>query len=146
MKTQSQNPAFQQFAHLLPDSGLYPARFVQIFWNTDKEHRVKNLEVVFVPRGAGVIPALRDDATFWEKYGRYIDDWDCDLGNSVAGWLEPEGSTPATVWGRLMVRGFSNQDEMIDALEEFGHIEECDWARDMMQAFFQLREAQYGTA
>lgn len=143
MKTQNMNPAFQQFSNLLPASGLYPARFVQIFWDTDKEHRVENLEVVFVPRGAGVIPHRKDDPTFWQSYGRYIGEWDCDLGNSVAGWMEPQGSTPATVWGQLILRGFASQDEMIDALEEFAYIEECEWARDMLRAFAHLRETSY---
>src|SRR5271156_3396399 len=52
MRMQDQNPAFQRYAHLLPKSGLYPARYVDVFWN-HTNHKISDLEVVFIPRGSG---------------------------------------------------------------------------------------------
>lgn len=90
-----------------------------------------DVEVVFVPR-----QALRD-RDLQRAYGAYNKQWRSDLGNSVAGWMSsgPDRMTPETVFGDLLRNQFKNQDELINALKEFSHIEECEWARDMYSSF-----------
>jgi SOS response regulatory protein OraA/RecX len=49
--------------------------------------------------------------------------------------MEPGGDTPAIIFGQLLERGFTDRAELQRALEEFAHIEECEWAREMLQSF-----------
>ncbi len=133
MRTQNTNPAYLKFRNLLPSTGRYPARWVDIFSNTDEYLRYRDVEVVFIPRGEDA-PDMPD--AFWEEFAVYTRRWMADFGNSVAGWMAPEGFTPEYVFGMMLDRGFANQAELDVALNEFAHIEECDWAR-------QLRDGQF---
>lgn len=135
MRTQDENPAYQLFAHLLPASGLYPAAWVDIFSNTDDDtFRYKEVEVVFVPRGKAPDgtegPNL--DRGFWDAFAAYNAHWAGDLGNSVMGWMKPGGLTPEHVFGNMLATGFVDRGELRTAVEEFAHIEECDWARAIL--------------
>jgi len=132
VRTQHDNPAFQRFRDLLPASGLYPAAWVDIFSNTDDDtFRYRDVEVVFVPRGKGPRgeegPEL--DREFWSAFASYNEHWIGDLGNSVMGWMQPGGLTPEGVFGGMLATGFVSQAELDNAVAEFAHIEECDWAR-----------------
>ena len=134
MRTQDQNPAFQRFRHLLPGSGLYPAAWVDIFSNTDDAtFRYRDVEVVYIPRGkaGGAEEAPELDRDFWNAFAAYNEQWIGDLGNSVMGWMEPGGLTPEGVFGGMLATGFVNQAELNNAIAEFAHIEECEWARRM---------------
>ncbi|MDB5437822.1 MAG: hypothetical protein JWM33_249 [Caulobacteraceae bacterium] len=129
MRTQADNPAYQRFRYLLPADGLYPARWVDIFSNSDDSLRYYDVEVVFVPRGNGA-PEL--DRAFWDAFADYNRHWMGDLGNSVAGWMQPHGLNPAKVFAMMLVYGFVNQEELNNALHEFSYIKECNWAREMV--------------
>jgi hypothetical protein len=134
MRTQDQNPAYQRYAHLLPESGLYPARYVDIFWN-DTNHKISDLEVVFIPRESGDLPNPSEDPNFWDKYAAYNNRWTYDLGNSCNDWLTSDGKTAESVFGYLLRAGFASEAELKGAIEEFAHIEECSWARAMLRGF-----------
>jgi hypothetical protein len=133
MHTQNQNPAYQRFAHLLPENGRYPARYIDIFWNRRADRKVYDVEVVFIPRGPAELLVLGEDREFWNAYATYNMRWSQDLGNSCNNWLEPDGDTPESIFGHLLVAGFVNETELRRAVEEFGSIEECSWAREMLR-------------
>lgn len=129
MRTQQQNPMWREFKHLLdPTNGRYPAQWVDIFSNTDKHLRYRDVEVVFVPRGKD---APKIDRALWDEFAAYNRKWMADLGNSVAGWMEPDGWTPEHVFGFMLDRGFVDQGELSNALTEFANIEGCEWASSM---------------
>lgn len=131
MKHESQNPVYPHFKHLLSHTGRYPAEHVDIFWNLtdDDPERVRDVEVVFFPR-----EALHDEE-LKAKYDHYNRRWESDLGNSTPEWLEPGGYTPEDIFGHLLHYGFASDAETRGALEEFAHIEECEWARSMLRGF-----------
>jgi hypothetical protein len=135
MKSQESNPAYQRFSHHLSPTGRYPAAYVDVFWNKDSSYKIKDVEVIFIPRGAHDLPRRPDGEEFWNAYSRYNKRWRSDLGNSCRGWLEDDGLTPESIFGMLLEHGFSNNDELERALEEFAHIEECNWARAMLKGF-----------
>lgn len=133
MRNQDTNPAYRKFGHLLPPSGLYPARWVDIFSNTDSRYKYNEVEVVFVPRGVlGIVL----DREFWDEFADYNSRWLGDLGNSVSGWMEPGGLNPEKVFGGMLVYGFSSQQAFAEAISEFAAIEECDWARELKAGRF----------
>jgi hypothetical protein len=43
--------------------------------------------------------------------------------------------TPEGVFAHLLYTGFASQTELRRAIEEFGHIEQCAWARKMLRGF-----------
>lgn len=130
MRHEAQNPVLAPFKHLLSEKGRYPAEHVDIFWNRDDKGRVQDVEVVFIPR-----EALRDTG-LQAKYARYNNDrWSSDLGNSSSDWLGEGGYTPEDIFGHLLWQGFASGEETLSALQEFSHIEECDWARRMLRGF-----------
>ena len=98
MRTADRNPAFRRFRHLLPVSGLYPARWVDVFSNTDDELKYYDVEVVFIPRDAAGADL---DRAFWDEFAAYNERWIADLGNSVAGWMQPGGLTPEYVFANI---------------------------------------------
>ena len=133
MRTQAANPAVSRFKNLLPRSGRYPAKYVDVFWNREDDGRVKDVEVVFIPRRE-----VGDDDkanSFWREYATYNDRWESDLGNSCSDWLQPGGQTPEGIFGYLLGSGFSSPKELERALEEFAHIDECAWAREMLKYY-----------
>jgi hypothetical protein len=121
MKHESKNPVYSRFKHLLTRAGRYPAEHVDIFWNLTDNYEVKDVEAVFVPS-----EALRDDKLKAE-YVRYNKRWESHL--------PVEDSTPEEIFGHLLHHGFASEAETRSALEEFAHIEECDWARLMLRGF-----------
>jgi hypothetical protein len=131
MRRQGQNPAYQRYAHLLPKSGRYPARDADIFWNLDVNQKITDAEVVFIPRD----PKIVRSEEFWHLFGRYIEKWVFDRGNSGCRWLLPGGNSPESTLGHMLRTGFSSETELQLALEEFGHIEECAWAREMLRGY-----------
>ena len=135
MHLQNGNPAYKRFAHLLPQNGRYPARYVNIFWNRNDDRKVRDLEVVFIPRGSDELAAPGEDPGFWHAYAAYNKAWSEDLGNSCADWLKPDGKTPESLFRYLLEAGFADSSELRCAIEEFGSIEECSWARDMLRGF-----------
>jgi hypothetical protein len=135
MRTQDQNPAYERFGHLLPETGLYPARFVDIFWDRDDDYKIEHVEVVFIPRGSNELRSVANDKDFWQIYADYNRGWDSDLGNSSDDWLKNNGLTPESIFGQMLESGFSNKAELKQALDEFAHIEECNWARLMLKGF-----------
>ena len=129
MQRQSQNPVYTQFEHLLPSSGRYPAKHIDIFWNLDSDGKVTDTEVVFVPR-----EALRDKE-LQAKYAEFNEQWASDLGNSLADWLKEDGLTPEGIFGHLLHHGFASEGALGNTLKEFAHIEESEWARRMLRGF-----------
>lgn len=129
MRHEAQNPVLAPFRHLLSKKGRYPAKHVDIFWNRDGSGRVRDVEVVFIPR-----EALRDNE-LQAQYSQFNKRWSSDLGNSTSEWLEKNGYTPEDIFGHLLQQRFSCQEETVSALQEFSHIEECDWARRMLRGF-----------
>jgi hypothetical protein len=86
------------------------------------------VEAVFAPKAR----ANRSDLV--ERYVKYYKTWSCDYGNSVSGWLEND-ATPAGLFGDMLRSGFLNAKELENALREFSHIVECNWAREMLSNF-----------
>jgi len=74
-----------------------------------------------------------------DGYGRrmdlYMNRWTSDRGNSFTNWLRAPNLTPEGVFGALLRTGFSSETELRRTVEEFAHIEECDWARNMLTGF-----------
>ena len=132
MRNQNTNPAFKRFKHLLVDN-FYPARWVDIFSNTDEQLRYIEVEVVFIPRG---VEGIVLDREFWDEFADYNERWLGDLGNSVAGWMEPGGLNPEKIFGGMLFYGFSNQRALDEAVAEFSSIVECGWARRMKDGEF----------
>jgi hypothetical protein len=99
MRTENQNPALDLFGHLLAPKGRYPARYVDIFWNRDDALRVKEVEVIFIPRRE-VEPMLGEKRAdeFWREYAAYNGRWESDLGNSTSDWLTDKGYTPEDIF------------------------------------------------
>jgi len=131
VRAQERNPFYQDYAHLLPSSGRYPARHVEIVWNWDANYKVKDVEVVFIVRDG----TIEETGNFWRRVDIYSEKWDRDIGNSYSGWLQEPALTPEGAFGALLGEGFSNETELRRALEEFAHIQECRWARKMLAGF-----------
>jgi hypothetical protein len=49
--------------------------------------------------------------------------------------MQDGGYTPETIFGMLLAFGFETEVELENALKEFACIEECNWARLMLQGF-----------
>jgi hypothetical protein len=81
------------------------------------------------------LPNVSEDGEFWGRYKTYNQRWNSDLGNSCIDWLQPDGKTAERIFGYLLCAGFASAAELKRAIEEFGHIEECSWAREMLQGF-----------
>jgi hypothetical protein len=135
MKKESSNPVYPHFKHLLSQTGRYSARHIDIFWNLTDERAIKDVEVVFVPREALADQELRN------KYKRYSSQWVANLGNCAEQWLKEDGYTPERIFGRFMHHRFASDAETRRALEEFAHVEECEWARLMLRGFEDRPEA-----
>jgi hypothetical protein len=65
---------------------------------------------------------------------RYNRGWSHNCGNAISGWLEND-ATPASRFGDMLRSGFLNAKELENALREFSHIVECNWAREMLSNF-----------
>jgi hypothetical protein len=116
---------------LLPPSGRgYPVRDADIFWNLDANKKITDVEVVYIPRHL-----IKDDPDFWSLFSTYHRKWNFDRGNPGGYWLLPGGNSPETTFGALLWWGFSSKAELPRTLEEFGHIEECAWAREMLRGY-----------
>lgn len=140
MRTQSENPIFKSHGDLIGPSGRYPPAHVNIFWNErEGGGAVSDLEIVFIPRG-GFIPVTGGGLALWRGFSDYIARWNRDLGNACDGWLEPDGLTPAQIFGHLLRIGFASQDQLVAALREFSRIEGDAFAADMMSAFIDEEE------
>jgi len=124
MRRQNENPLFDPA--YLGKSGRYPARHVEILWNRAENFHVRDVEVALAPL------ALREDAARWDRYIGWRKSWGGSLGNASEDWMEPNGMTPAEVFGVLLNSGFVDGLELQVALREFSGIEECDWAREML--------------
>lgn len=131
MKRENKNPAFHRFKNELPKSGLYPERDVDIFWNVNDDLKIIDVEVAYIPRRLLADPS--DE--FWNQWAMFDDQWISNMGNSLADWLGKEGDNPATIFGYMSYSGFDSKDVLEKTLEEFAHIEECQWARDMLRGF-----------
>jgi hypothetical protein len=129
MKDESSNPVYPHFKHLLSQVGRYPARHIDIFLNLTDEWTIKDVEVVFVPREALA------DQELQTKFTRYNRQWVANLGNCTEQWLKEDGYTPERIFGRFLHHRFASDAETRRALQEFGHIEECEWARLMLRGF-----------
>jgi hypothetical protein len=104
---------------------------VDIFWNWDDNFKVKEVEAVFFPRDVGI----EESRGFWYRVNVYMNKWNFDIGNSSEAWLQAPALTPEGVFGALLREGFSNETELQRALKEFAHIEECEWARNILAGF-----------
>jgi hypothetical protein len=116
---------------MLAEDGKYPAEHVDVFWNhglVNGHYLIKDVEVVFAPKARASHPDLI------ERYVKHYKNWSHDYGNSMAGWLEND-ATPASVFGYMLRSGFLNAKELENALREFSHIVECNWAREMLSNF-----------
>lgn len=131
MRNQNENPLYLKFKHLLPESGLYPAQWVVICWNEDEDRKVKDVEVVLIPRGKSIEQYPDGLINAWSAY--FNARWSKDLGNSLLGWMEPRGLTPGDVFGMLLKSGFSSKEEAKRAVEEFAGIAEAEWARQVLR-------------
>lgn len=127
MRKQNENPLFD--SAYLGKSGGYPAKHVEIFWNRGENFLVKDVEVTLAPLEVQKDPKRRDRYVLWRKT------WGAHLGNSGDDWMEPGGTTPTEVFGMLLSSGFVDTLETQVALREFSVIEECDWAREMLEGF-----------
>jgi len=127
MRNESTNPLFDH--KFLGETSLYPARHVEILWNRGEHFRIRDVEVALAP-----IVALNDTAKS-ERYYAWRKKWASTMGNTSAEWMQPNGITPAEVFGVLLSCGFVDALEMKHAVREFSGIQECDWARDMLRGF-----------
>jgi hypothetical protein len=127
LKHEHENPLFPTCRYLITPDGFYPAADVDIFWNVDDDSKVHDVEVVLAPRSA------LSNRLLQQKFAAWNSQWISDLGVSCSGWLQPGDLNPAKVFGQLLRRGFKSQDEFFSALREFAHIDQCDWARDILE-------------
>jgi hypothetical protein len=131
LKNAYSNPLIEPFRNMLAEDGKYPAKHVDVFWNQETVNGhslIKDVEVVFAPKASASDPDL------WNRYRRYNKIWSCDYGNSISVWLEDD-ATPAGLFGDMLRSGFLNAKELENALREFSHIVECNWAREMLSNF-----------
>ena len=129
MRTQDDNPLYKIYKHLLTTDGLYPSRFVDVHWNLDDEGRVKDVEVVFIPRSE--MPAPAENRAVWDVYSTYIKRWESDLP-----CRDDETDSPESIFGYLLSKGFVNYKEIKIAVKEFAAIEGCDWADEVAKKKF----------
>jgi hypothetical protein len=66
MRSQDHNPMYQQYSHLLAKSRRYYAKHVDIFRNVDESGKIREVEIVFIPRRD--IPKHREDGGVWAEY------------------------------------------------------------------------------
>ncbi|MBB4265737.1 hypothetical protein [Roseospira visakhapatnamensis] len=125
MRYEKENPVFDPA--YLGDTKLYPAEHVDIFWRRDENFLIRDVEVALAPRDALKNPEKQQRYSQWRKT------WTANLGNSCADWMQPNGTTPAEVFGVLLSCGFADHLELKHALREFSSIQGCDWARDMLK-------------
>jgi hypothetical protein len=131
MKHEAENPLFHAATRFLTETGRYPATHVDIFWNrtNGSGSKIRDVEVVLVPR------ILLRDRDLQVRYKDWNQRWESDLGNSVNDWMRSGGLSPAKVFAHLMVIGFEDDEKFWLAIEEFAHIEECFWAREMAEFY-----------
>lgn len=59
----------------------------------------------------------------------------CSSGAFWTGWKHSRGVTPEAVFGEMLFRyGFTTPEEARIALLQFAKIDNCKWARDMLEA------------
>jgi hypothetical protein len=133
MRHQDANPLHRELSHLLPESGHYPAKWVDIVWNVNDEGRIEDVEAVFVPPYDENTP---EGAVLWVRYHDWrFRHWSYGMGACCEGWLEPDNLAPGVIFGGLLREGFASYEEMRNAVREFAWIEECEWAREMLAPF-----------
>ncbi len=125
MRTQDRNPAYARFKHVLPKTGRYLAKDATAYWNGDDERKVKDVEVIFWPKY--LVPKPVDDQEFIATSLAYANQWESNL--------DLDERSPENVFGWLVIDGFVDNFELKRALEEFAHIEECEWARAIVEGF-----------
>ncbi|WP_299439051.1 hypothetical protein [uncultured Rhodospira sp.] len=127
MRRQNENPAFDPA--YLGASGRYPSKHVEILWNRADNFLVRDVEVALVA------PGTEEDRDTWDRYIAWRKHWAGHLGTTDEDWVDPGGMTPTQVFGTLLNSGFVDTLELQVALREFSAIEECAWAREMLEGF-----------
>jgi hypothetical protein len=122
MKHESQNPLYARFKHLLSHADRYPAEHVDIFWNLtgDDAPRVKDVEVVFVPREALSDDELKAEYVRYNRQGGPISEIPRSIGwrkaatrrrafsNTFCTTVLPRRPTPAGLWKNLLISKSAN--------------------------------------
>ena len=104
-----------------------PARYAEIFWNDDpvRPNRAGGPEVLVLDR------RRPDRASADPKHLR------CSTGAMSVEWTTGTHALdqPAGVFATYWLRRDASPDAIRAALVQFGQIEECEWARQMLAAF-----------
>ena len=59
----------------------------------------------------------------------------CSSGAYWTGWKHARGTNPETIFGEMLIRyGFTTLEEARIALLQFAKIDNCQWARNMLDA------------
>lgn len=108
-----------------------PAARAQIEWWEDDVGRAE--EVIVFER----VSASDGQVIFPDRITRHpCGDPDCSLGACVMGWMTDGDArhTPEGAYLAVQRNGFSDDQAHLQALQEFGKIDSCDWARTMAAA------------
>ena len=95
-----------------PESAMMRAEDVHIWWNMD-HGRVT--DVLVIDRHT-VIPGYQ-----------------CSDGACWVGWMDHPGFGPEEVFGKLVRLGFKNASYVEQAIRQFARVDQCQWARNMLQ-------------
>lgn len=107
---------------------MMPGRVAQIEWEDDDQRRIADL-IVFDRTDSQKPSAEFRHAKYGASHGACIGDW-------MTG--ERARSTPAGLFATMVRDGFSDQDTLLAVLDQFGQIEEADWARTMADGLREL--------
>lgn len=95
---------------------------VQIEWTEGDDGRIKEL-IVYNPAMASTRQL--------DSFGRRFES---SQGVCSTRWLQDARSTPEAVFLTLIQAGFDDEIYLLDALDQFGKIEEASWARTMAES------------
>ena len=101
---------------------MIPVKHAQIEWDDGDDGKVR--EVLVFNRTQPPSPGYRHEL------------YDSSAGACAMDWMTGQDprSTPEGVFVQMAHDGFFSPDAMLQALQEFGKIDTCDWARTMSLA------------
>ena len=146
--TGDENPVLGFFEYLLPESGLYPAEDVMIYYNKDWGNggKISDVSVCYLPRKYMKSKGYKNHAALELLSQRFNKNFfDCCSGNCDPEWMkynnkkspapyDPDtnanfGFGPDEDFECFKAWGFTWDEEYKRALLEFARIRECEWAR-----------------
>lgn len=119
------SPALRYFGQGAAAEGLYACSEAMVLWD-EIDGAVANVAVAYLPAGR-----LQDDHPVWPEWQRFCGQWEYAFGSASPKWLSSDMARPEGLFTFFVSTGFASPSDQVQAIMEFGRIEECGWAREL---------------